>query len=190
MAAAAAPLIEGALARLLVALGIGVVADGATKEVLKRKEEADNARTAPIAKTEAQTKTKEKCKDCTPDKGALVTRNWNMSEVSRAYQARITGFAPFTEWNFAGVDFDGFQSAPCLLLEAKAKYDQFFDDFGPFEWWKGDQPLMAEATKQALVAKPMPPVQLHWHFMEPHSYAYFTRIFAAMRLTIETHYTP
>lgn len=191
MAAAAAPFIEAALGRLLIALGLTVATDATVDQIRKRKEEADNARTAPISKAESQTKAKEKCKECPPDKGTLVPRNWSMSDVSRAYQARITGFAPYTEWNFAGVDFDGFRSGQCLLQEAKAKYDQFFSEWGdPLEWWKGDERLMKEATSQSLVAKPMPPVQLHWHFMQPHSYAYFTKIFVAMRLTIETHYTP
>ncbi|WP_147310550.1 Tox-REase-5 domain-containing protein [Cupriavidus taiwanensis] len=37
---------------------------------------------------------------------------------------------------FAGLDFDGFRSPQCLLQEAKAKYDQFFDEYGlPKEWW-------------------------------------------------------
>lgn len=40
---------------------------------------------------------------------------------------------------FNGVTFDGFDTSQCLLKEAKAKYDQFFDDAGdPQEWWNGD----------------------------------------------------
>jgi len=103
MVAAAPILIEAALGRLLVALGVTVAGGAAIDQVRKRKDEANNARTAPIAQTDAQTKAKEKCKECPPDKGALVTRNWNMSEVSRAYQARITGFSPYTEWNWRGL---------------------------------------------------------------------------------------
>lgn len=149
----------------------------------KRKEEADNARTAPIAQAEAQTKTKEKCKDCPPDKGALVTRNWNMSDVSRAYQARITGFAPYSEWNFGGVDFDGFRSSQCLLQEAKALYDQFFDpeDGEPkffFRLSGGDRKIVRQAQAQTAIVVASSPARLNWYFMQPLSYRYFTRRFA------------
>ncbi len=121
----------------------------------------------------------------------MIQRNWNMSEEARAYQARVSGFPPGAEWNYAGVDFDGFRSSECLLLEAKARYDQFFDEFDvPEDWWKGDQPLMAEANRQSLAAQPMPPTRLHWYFMQPVSYSYFSRIFAAMRLPIQTYYYP
>jgi hypothetical protein len=145
---------------------------------------------------EVTSRTKEKCKECPPDKGTVFNRNiagW--SETSVTYQTRICGLPVgpgyITEWRFAGIDFDGFDSSQCILKEAKAKYDNFFDDYGdPQEWWKGDVPLMAEATRQALVAKPTPPVQLRWYFMQPMSYRYFSKTFAAMRLTIETVYQP
>ncbi len=45
--------------------------------------------------------------------GTLVKRNWNMSEDSRGYQARITGFLPGTEWKYKN-DFDGFKSQSYL----------------------------------------------------------------------------
>lgn len=183
MVAAAPVLIEAALGRLLVALGITVAGSAAVDQVRKRKEEADDARTAPIAQTEAQTKTKEKCKDCPPDKGALVTRNWNMSDVSRAYQARITGFAPYSEWNFGGVDFDGFRSSQCLLQEAKALYDQFFDpeDGEPkffFRLSGGDRKIVRQAQAQTAIVVASSPARLNWYFMQPLSYRYFTRRFA------------
>jgi len=172
MVAAAPVLIEAALGRLLVALGITVAGSAAVDQVRKRKEEADNARTAPIAQAEAQTKTKEKCKDCPPDKGALVTRNWNMSDVSRAYQARITGFAPYSEWNFGGVDFDGFRSSQCLLQEAKALYDQFFDpeDGEPkffFRLSGGDRKIVRQAQAQTAIVVASSPARLNWYFMQP-----------------------
>ncbi|WP_426394255.1 restriction endonuclease fold toxin 5 domain-containing protein [Ralstonia sp. R-29] len=184
MVAAAPVLIEAALTRLLVALGLTVAGGAAIDEVRKRKEEADEARTAPISQTEAQTKTKtkEKCKDCPPDKGTLVTRRWNMSDVSRAYQARITGFAPYTEWNFGGVDFDGFRSSQCLLQEAKALYDQFFDpeDGEPkffFRLSGGDRKIVRQAQAQTAIVIASSPTRLNWYFMQPLSYRYFTRRF-------------
>ncbi|GAA5787227.1 restriction endonuclease fold toxin 5 domain-containing protein [Chitiniphilus shinanonensis] len=200
MASLAVPLIEGVVVRVLAALGVGVVAgaagEAAKEQARKRQEEADKAKSTPISRTEAQTKARKKCPDCTPDRGAPFNRptaGW--SEVSITYQARIGGMPVgpgfITEWLFSGVTFDGFDSSECLLKEAKAKYDQFFDDFGdPKEWWKGDEPIMAEASAQSVVAKPQPPVQLRWHFMQPMSYRFFSKVFSAMRLPIETVFQP
>ena len=194
MVAAAPILIEAALGRLLVALGVTVAGGAAIDQVRKRKDEADNARTAPIAQTDAQTKAKEKCKECPPDKGALVTRNWNMSEVSRAYQARITSFAPYTEWNFGGVDFDGFRSAGCLLQEAKARYDQFFDpENGKPKFFfsiSGAIKIRRQASIQSLVVRQSAPTRLNWYFMQPISYRYFAGEFAARGLAIQTLLQP
>lgn len=190
------PLVEAAAGRVLVVLGAGAAAGGAAEAVRTRQKEADQARSTTIARAETQTKEKEKCKDCPPDRGSPVNRSTvGWSETSIAYQARIAGLpvgAGFiTEWMFGGVTFDGFDSSQCLLKEAKAKYDQFFDDFGtPLEWWKGDEPLMSEAARQSAVAKPVPPVQLRWYFMQPTSYRYFSKIFGAMLLPIETVFTP
>lgn len=198
MASLAVPLIESVVARVLATLGVGVVAgaagENAKEQARKRREEADKANTTPISRTEAQTKARKKCPDCTPDRGAPFNRSTaGWSEVSIAYQARIGGMPVgpgfITEWLFSGVTFDGFDSSECLLKEAKAKYDQFFDDFGdPKEWWKGDELIMAEASAQSVVAKPQPPVQLRWHFMQPMSYRFFSKVFSAMRLPIETVY--
>jgi len=200
MASLAVPLIEGVVARVLAALGVGVIAgaagEAAKEQARKRQEEADKAKSTPISRTEAQTKARKKCPDCTPDRGAPFNRSTaGWSEVSIAYQARISGMPVgpgfITEWFFSGVTFDGFDSSECLLKEAKAKYDQFFDDFGdPKEWWKGDEPIMAEASAQSVVAKPQPPVQLRWHFMQPMSYRFFSKVFSAMRLPIETVFQP
>jgi hypothetical protein len=196
MGAIFAPVIEAAAARVLLALGLGAAAGGTAEMVRTRQKEADEAKSTTIARTETQTKEKEKCKDCPPDSGAPVNRSTaGWSETSISYQARIAGLpvgAGFiTEWMFAGITFDGFDSSQCLLKEAKAKYDQFFDDYGdPLEWWKGDEPLMSEGVRQSAVAKPMPPVQLRWYFMQPMSYRFFSKIFAAMLLPIETVFSP
>jgi len=196
MVAIVAPLVEAAAARVLLALGLGVAAGGTAEVVRTRQKEADEAKSTTIARTETQTKEKEKCKDCPPDSGAPANRSTaGWSETSIAYQARIAGLPVgvgfITEWMFAGITFDGFDSSQCLLKEAKAKYDQFFDDFGdPLEWWKGDEPLMSEGVRQSAVAKPMPPVILRWYFMQPMSYRFFSKIFAAMRLPIETVFSP
>lgn len=200
MASIIIPAVEAAAVRVLAALGVGVAAgaagDAAREAAKKRNEEAERAKTSPIAKTDAPAATKEKCKECPPDKGVPFNRSTaGWSEVSIAYQVRIGGLPVgpgfITEWLFNAVTFDGFDSKSCVLKEAKGKYDQFFDDFGdPLDWWKGDEPVISEATKQALAARPMPPTQLRWYFMQPMSYRFFSKMFTAMRLPIETVFQP
>ena len=197
MVAIFAPVIEAAAARVLLALGLGAAAGGTAEMVRTRQKEADEAKSTTIARTETQTKEKEKCKDCPPDSGAPVNRStagWSGTSIS--YQARIAGLpvgAGFiTEWMFAGITFDGFDSSQCLLKEAKAKYDQFFDDFRQVRgWWKeGADKLIEEAYRQGAVAQPRPPVRLCWYFMEPTSYRYFSKIIRAGYPDIEVVFQP
>lgn len=197
MAALPILLLDGAAMALLRALGIVAVAGAGAavvNEAAKKKaESAERAKAMPIAQAGSQTKTRDKCTKCPPDCGTLVTRNWNMSEISREYQARITGFAPRTEWDFGGTDFDGFKSQACLLLEAKAKYDQFFksaDTPKIFFRITGLTKIKDQAKRQSAVVESSSPAQLHWHFMQPLSYAYFTESFSASFLPIVTHLTP
>ncbi|NRR29038.1 hypothetical protein HSX11_02465 [Oxalobacteraceae bacterium] len=196
MGALAIPAIDAVVVRVLALLGAGAVAGIADEAVRKRQEDAEKAKSTPIARTEAQTKTKEKCKECPPDKGFTFnqpTTQW--SETSIAYQARISGLPVgpgfITEWKFAGIAFDGFDSSQCLLKEAKAKYDQFFNASGAMQkWWEGDDDIYSEAIRQSAVAKPMPPVQLHWYFMQPMSYRFFSLAFIKMSLPIVSTYQP
>lgn len=180
----------------LAALGVGVAAgvagEAAKEQARKRKEQADQAKSAPIARTDVQTQSRKKCRDCTPDRGSAVTRSTaGWSELSIAYQARIGGMPVgsgfITEWQFNGVTFDGFDSSECLLKEAKARYDQFFDEFRRVHvWWAdGANKLVDEAYRQATAAQPRPPVQLRWHFMEPISFRYFSRIIKAAYPDVE-----
>lgn len=201
MAALAVPLIEAVGVRVLAAIGVGVAAgaaDEAAKEAARRRQaEADKAKTAPIARTDAQTKTKEKCKECPPDRGAPFNRStagWSQDSID--YQSRIGGLPVgpgfITEWQFNRVTFDGFESGQCLLKEAKARYDQFFDEFRQVRnWWRdGAYKVTEEAYRQATAAQPRPPVQLRWHFMEPISYRYFARTIKAAYPDIEVVYQP
>jgi hypothetical protein len=197
MASLAVPVLEGAGLALARALGYGAAtaAGGAVvNEAAKRKAKAaEDAKAAPIAQAGTQAKTKDSCKKCPPDCGTLVERNWNMSEDARAYQARITGFVPYTEWNFKGDDFDGFKSQMCLLLEAKARYDQFFDvDGTPKLFFRiaGTAKIMAQAERQADVIWSSPPAQLQWHFMQPLSFSYFSKRFGQSLLPIQCLLTP
>lgn len=197
MAALAIPLLEAAGISLLRALGIAAVAGlgaVAVNEVTKNKvASADKTKSAPIAEAGTQVKTKNRCDKCPPDGGMLVTREWNMSQVSRDYQARVTGFAPYTEWSFRATDFDGFKSQNCLLLEAKATYDQFFRSASkPKKFFEltGLPKILDQARRQSSVVIGSPPSQLHWHFMQPLSFAYFTAQFDAYFLPIKTVHTP
>ncbi|WP_440965063.1 restriction endonuclease fold toxin 5 domain-containing protein [Massilia sp. GER05] len=197
MAALAVPILEAAGGALLRALGVAAVAGAgavAVNEVTKNKvESADKAKSAPIAEAGTQAMTKDRCDRCPPDGGLLVKRNWSMSEVSRAYQARISGFAPYTEWNFQGIDFDGFKSQGCLLLEAKALYDQFFESATErkfFFEYTGLQKILDEAGRQSKVIDASPPSELHWYFMQPLSRAYFANQFRESFLPIVTFLTP
>jgi len=201
MVAIVVPAVEAAAVRVLAALGVGVVAgaagEAARDAAKKRSEAADQAKSAPIAKAEATTRTKEKCKECPPDKGAPFNRSTaGWSETSITYQARIGGLPVgpgfITEWLFNGVTFDGFDSSQCLLKEAKAKYDQFFDDFRRVRgWWtEGADKLLEEAYRQGAAAQPRPPIQLRWHFMEPISFRYFSKVIKAAYPDIEVVYQP
>lgn len=201
MAALARPLIKAAAERILAALGVGAAAglagEAAREQAKRRQEASERAKSEPIAKTESTTKERKKCKDCTPDRGAPFIRSTNgWSDVSIAYQARIGGMPAgagyITEWLFNGVAFDGFDSGQCLLKEAKAKYDQFFDQWRQVQgWWKhGADKVIQEAYRQATVAQPRPPVQLRWHFMEPISYRYFHRIITAAYPDIQVVFQP
>ncbi|MGN6651648.1 restriction endonuclease fold toxin 5 domain-containing protein [Trinickia sp.] len=126
---------------------------------------------------------------CPPRRGGLITRRWHMSKISRDYQARVTGFAPFTEWKFMNMEFDGFQTTECRLQEAKARYDQFFDKKtgGPKRFFRafGVQRMLHQASKQSDIAKFNPPTRLTWYFMQPISHRYFSKIFAEKNFSIE-----
>jgi len=189
MAVLAIPLIEmagAALAEAIPAL-LGGTAVAAILSIPGDHAEY-KSKTQPVART--MPKTDESCKKCPPDAGSLVTRNWNMSDISRQYQAQVTGFAPGTEWNFSELDFDGFRSSMCQLEEAKAKYDQFFDqDTGrPKRFFTlfGVQKMRAQAQAQSVAVGANPPALLRWYFMQPISYDYFTRDFRMRAPLVQT----
>jgi hypothetical protein len=199
MAFLAPPLIEAVAARALLLLGTGAAAGVAEEVVRKRQKEAEQAKSTPIARVDAQTKDKEKCKECPPDKGGPYLRNTaGWSDDSISYQIRIAEMPPapagfLVEWDFKGVKFDGFKSAQCLLLEAKARYDQFFDDWGGFKYpFQGQifTKMTVEAVSQNNAAVPKPPTQLRWHFMEPTSYRYMAKVLLRATPEIEVLFTP
>jgi hypothetical protein len=198
MASLAVPLIEAAATRVVAALGVGAAGAMAVESAQKREKEAEKAAATPIARVDACTDDSSKCKNCPPDNGAPYLRNTaGWSDDSITYQVRIAQMPPaptgfLTEWLFNGVTFDGFYTAKCLLKEAKARYDQFFDMFRQVRpWWKdGADKIIDEAYRQAAAAMPRPPVQLRWHFMEPISYRYFSRIINAAYPDVEVVFQP
>jgi hypothetical protein len=202
MVAIVAPAIEAVAVRVLTALGVGVVG-GAVGEIAretakKRSEEAEKARTSPIAKTDAIAKTKEKCKNCSPDAGSLQpesTNGWKAWTIE--YQQRIGQMPPappgfINEWVYMGVRFDGFDSSQCLLKEAKARYDQFFDEWGrPYAWWASNVDERARQIRtQDAVARPAPPVRLEWFWQQPISYRYFSTVLQEVAPRVLHHYEP
>lgn len=173
----------------------GAAAAAAAAANGQRAEDADNAGTRPLSDGATQSETNDgQCEKCPPDCGTLVTRRYSMSEISRSYQASITEMPPFQEWSFLGIDFDGFRSSSCTLLEAKARYDQFFDPTtGTPKWFFrrfGSIRLIEQARKQSRTILSSPPANLHWHFMQPISQAYFTMEFLGNGFPIKTFLTP
>lgn len=194
MVALARPLLKGAADALLKTLGATTAAGGTivvTDEMNKRAKNASESQDKAVAKTASVPTTRKACDKYPPDCGTLVQRNWNMSDVSREYQARITGFPPKEEWNFSGVDFDGFKSGDCLLQEAKARYDQFFDpDDGLPKWFFrtfGAKKIIIQAQKQSVIVFENPPSRLNWYFMQPLSFNYFAKQFIKTAPNIGTY---
>lgn len=200
MASILRPAVELIGTRLLAALGVGVAAgtagEAARQTAQKRSEEADKAKSMPIARSEAQTKEKEKCKDCPIPKGAPFNRTFPERKPWVDYQARIGGLPSgpgfITEWIYNGVEFDGFDLSQCLLKEAKAGYDRFFDEWGrPKKWWAYNvEGMIEQVVSQDLAATPTPPVRLEWFWQEPSSYGYFTKILSRAAPRVFHHYQP
>lgn len=121
-----------------------------------------------------------KCETCEANRGRPVARNWNMSARARQYQQFITGFPQGVEYNYNGVDFDGFWQSICTLVEAKDNYAFFLDvttsdgelfsepSITGVKWKDGigdnrGQAFLTQATSQKNAAIPSPPVMLQWH---------------------------
>ncbi|KIX54272.1 hypothetical protein SZ31_24720, partial [Burkholderia pseudomallei] len=121
-------------------------------------------------------RTGESCKKCPPDAGARIRRNHGVNWNSYRYQARITGF-PFDteacrwseEWDWLGVDFDGFQPGECMLQETKGNYDQFLDGSipGAEDFFRGFDKMETQITTQASKVRANPPARLTWYFQTP-----------------------
>jgi Restriction endonuclease fold toxin 5 len=206
MAALALPLLEAAAVRVLAVLGVGaatgIAVETARKAAQERSQEAERATATPLARADtcatAAGAQHPACKTCPPVLGSPYLRNtagWSNTTIS--YQLRIGAMPPgppgyLTEWLYNGVHFDGFEPGQCLLKEAKARYDQFFDELGDVQpWWTGSaRTVLAEAGRQNAAAQPRPPVRLRWHFMQPKSYAYFAPLIREGNPGIEVLHQP
>lgn len=188
MAAIAVPLLEQAAAYGARTLGLAIGAKGAdalNDLAEKRKKDSEDAKAAPMSQAQpvSTTTTPGKCDACPPDCGNPSVRNTNgWSPDSIVYQARVGGMPVvpgfIAEWNYKGVDFDGFTTGKCLLKEAKARYAQFLttNEEGEEEvvgYWKGEISLLKEAATQAAVAAP-PSIKLNWFWMQSRSYAFWS----------------
>ncbi|MDN7665634.1 Tox-REase-5 domain-containing protein [Burkholderia vietnamiensis] len=143
------------------------------------------------------------CK-CPPEKGGMAPVNHSMSELSAEYQEYITHFPRGLEWQFSNKDFDGFDKKACLLQEAKANYDFFFDKNGRpnFMFLRGKgakntgeaksipakDSIIKQASDQSAIVIENPPSKLRWYFMQNKFYRWATAEFSGMGLPITTEY--
>ena len=96
-----------------------------------------------------------------PTMGRWKPVNESMSEISRNYQAAITGHTGEV-WFYNGVKFDGFSNG--TLIEAKAHYSQFVSKSGTFkEWFSGANGFVDQARRQLAAANGTP---ITWYFQE------------------------
>ena len=192
MAAVLIAPLEAALLALLAALGVGAGAVVIDEELRRRQRAVADAGSGVAARTASQARPK-RCEPCPPDCGELVERRWNMSAAAREYQARVSGFAPFTEWSFGGIDFDGFASDGCVLKEAKSRYDQFLTEgedgeLLPRQWYLDfEAAMLPQARRQADTAAAAPPTRLIWYFQGPKAHAYMARKVMAFRPLVAVH---
>ncbi|TDB48183.1 Tox-REase-5 domain-containing protein [Photorhabdus khanii] len=160
---------------------------------------AVQAKTA--AKTEAceSTEKQKACEEClaipvTSEKYRKVSR-W--STITINYQRFIakTRYDPaaqmIQEFQCLKVTFDGWQLTRCLFLEAKARYDQFFNSQGnPKNWWKGVYSAKGQARRHQAVCDALDSTpHVEWHFLQPVSSSYFKILFSEYK-NISVHYTP
>jgi Restriction endonuclease fold toxin 5 len=140
----------------------------------------------------------EPCKKCPPEQtGALMRSRHGPNWPAYRYQARVTGFAFDTEncqwsdeWEWVGIDYDGFKPQECLLQEAKGNYDQFLDGSIPKseEFFKGFRHMRDQAIKRSMQVKANPPTRLRYYFQGPLTYQRMAMWFKFM--SIESEYFP
>lgn len=154
-----------------------------------------DSKAAPVAR--ALPRTDESCKKCPPEAGSKIRRNHGPNWNSYRYQARITGFAFDVEecrwsdeWQWLGIDFDGFQPAECMLQEAKGNYDQFLDGSIPKadKWFDGFRTMEDQIVEQGSTVRVNPPARLTWYFQTPLTYKKIAPLLT--RLGVQSVYQP
>jgi len=176
-----------------IGLGASAAAVGTGAAIYSSSRRAEEAKSSPLSQADVLKKD-QSCKRCPPAAGSLVPRNWHMSEEARAYQARVTGFAPYTEWAFDDIDFDGFQLGPCLLQEAKGRYAQFFDKKTEkpkvFYSFTGYKKLLKQADTQSNAVTRASPARLQWYLQDKPVFDHLTRVFTEEGFLIRTIHLP
>jgi hypothetical protein len=177
MVAIAAPLLRMAGAALAEALS-ATAGGAALAGILSASGDQEQSRAQ--ADAQALPLTRARPCQCPPERGQMVHRSHGMRPEPRAYQGRITGF-PYDvaesrwsmEWEWLGLDFDGFQPAQCLLQEAKGNYDQFLDARGkPKPFFRGFEGMKDQIKRQGRLVHANPPAKLMWYFQTPKARAY------------------
>jgi Restriction endonuclease fold toxin 5 len=184
----------GRLATNALEAAIKAIAVGVAAETAKKQADANtDAKDKSVAKTETTTKEKKACEKCPPDCGKIFERNtagWPLNSI--LYQQRICGMpiAPvgkLNEWEWKDVRFDGFRSSLCMLEEAKANYDGFFDALGEFK-----HPfvklvfakMQQEAVDQMDAVRGNPTVSLTWYFQTPVTYKFMQPVLAKAGIVV------
>ncbi|UBX50029.1 restriction endonuclease fold toxin 5 domain-containing protein [Providencia alcalifaciens] len=142
------------------------------------------------------------CKKCTaiglvgPHK--QPTNGWSLESI--IYQQRICSttigvdgtYGYINEYECMEVHFDGWRETQCLFLEAKGKYDSFFNSDGEpyFNGFQGIAGVMSQAARHQFVMDSLQNIPFcHWHFMQPKSAGYFAREFAGFS-NLKVFHTP
>ncbi|WP_340618616.1 restriction endonuclease fold toxin 5 domain-containing protein [Xenorhabdus entomophaga] len=172
----------------LAACVAGLVAVGIMEGTKEKEDTAEKDKAE--SRTDAISTTREKCDEC-PAIGS-VTPFWegvSISAKSTLYQIQICNseynpeMGKIKVWKCSEVRFDGWKPKQCLFLEAKAKYDQFFEGGVPKFFWKisksGHKSMMSQAGRQQAVCIEFAGIpNSHWHFLQPVSFAYYSKAFS------------
>ncbi|PQQ42662.1 hypothetical protein C6H65_02970 [Photorhabdus luminescens] len=185
--APAAPALLAAIEWTLAACATGLAAVGVMESTKDKEGEQDKAK----ADTQTIASSRTECEKC-PAIGKVMMvweKTTSYSEITIAYQTKIAGTIYNPElnlietWLCMDTNSDGWKPAQCLFLEAKAKYDQFFKNGIPMNWWKisksGDRSMTTQVEKQQEVCTTLNGIpNSHWHFMQPISYSYYLEKFS------------
>jgi len=178
---------QAAMALVALLAAVGNAVRGVIEQASHDSERNENAKSrADVSAIPRIDRSRDRC---SAERGQLVVRRWHMSKLSREYQARVTGFKPYTEWKFERIEFDGFHAQECRLQEAKARYDQFFNRKTgrprPFYETRGAERVVEQARRQCQVIRSNPSAKLTWYFMQPISHRYFCARFVKESFPIE-----